>query len=317
MVYATTWSRDDIIHAMKAAHYKCSLNDTDVSGVKIAEIKSIKAKDTYDCEVLVWSNKEAFHEEYFKRFPDLKMFVLWGTDDDLIDESLFAKNNVIVKKNNFYATEALAEYILAFYIAKMQHRDWQAYVIRHGETEWNSKGILQGRKNSPLSQKGRGHAKKMADHLKKSGIKRIYVSPLGRAQETAAVIAKKIGASVTVVPEFAEMHFGAFEGKDKRQIEDLFADFFEQRKKSTSHKLLVPYPAGESYYDVYLRVLQPLLRIIAKAEPFIIVGHESVNRMLKGIMLEQELEQMVGSRQKNNEIIKVNIAQSSEQVTTL
>jgi probable phosphoglycerate mutase len=191
------------------------------------------------------------------------------------------------------------------------------YIVRHGETEWNKRGILQGSKDSPLSAAGQEHALNVARYLQESSVKRIYASPLGRAQETAKVIADQTGAQVTVVPEFAEMNFGICEGRAKRDAEKMFADFFEQRKRSASYKLLVAYPSGESYHDVYLRVLRPLQQIMARSESCIIVGHESVNRMLRGVMLGQELEQMIHTRQKNNEVVDIDLERSKESVITV
>ena len=61
------------------------------------------------------------------------------------------------------------------------------YIIRHGETEWNLKGIHQGHKNSELTQKGKEQASCLGQRFKDSNLvfNSIYTSDLDRALETA------------------------------------------------------------------------------------------------------------------------------------
>jgi probable phosphoglycerate mutase len=233
--------------------------------------------------------------------------------------------NVLISPKKAYLTQEAADikrHILLFYIRKAYIQSNKAlppglHIVRHGETEWNKLGLYQGSMDSPLSDKGRIHAQEMAAHFADSGIKQIYTSPLGRARQTADIIAEKIGATVTEIPLFSEMNFGIFEGKKKKAVEALFDDFYIARKHNVAFKLYMPNPGGESYFDVYLRVLQPFTRILAHGEPCIIVGHESINRMLRGIALEKPLELMVQARQKNNEVVSINLATDKEQITSL
>ena len=73
------------------------------------------------------------------------------------------------------------------------------YLVRHGESEWNREGRIQGQFNSPLTEFGVAQAKAissfLSDHLSYDQIQ-IYSSPLGRAQQTAEIIAMGINQSV-------------------------------------------------------------------------------------------------------------------------
>lgn len=184
------------------------------------------------------------------------------------------------------------------------------FLIRHGKTLWNEEGTYQGTLDSSLSETGRAQALRIADFLSSRGISRMYVSPLGRAQETAGILREKLQCAIEVVDDFHEMDFGVFQGKPQKAIKELFADFFDERKQC---KLYTPFPDGESYYDVYLRVLHKTLAIAAENKGNIaIVGHESINRIIRGIIEDRPLEEVVHLHQKNNEVIEYRLDEDRE-----
>jgi hypothetical protein len=76
-------------------------------------------------------------------------------------------------------------------------RDRVIYLLRHGETAWNTAGRYQGHKDSPLTDRGREQAASFGRTLAKVAGNlfsplRTYVSPLGRAQETADIVAQHV-----------------------------------------------------------------------------------------------------------------------------
>lgn len=86
-------------------------------------------------------------------------------------------------------------------------------LIRHGETDWNAGGLLQGLSDVPLNRRGRGQARHAGRMLADRGWQRVYSSPLGRAMGTAQIIADECGlTSPLEVPGFVERDFGRFEG---------------------------------------------------------------------------------------------------------
>lgn len=107
------------------------------------------------------------------------------------------------------------------------------YVIRHGETDWNAEGKLQGRTNIPLNEKGRELARLTAKGLADVNFTRIYTSPLDRARETAMIIKGDRDIPVIEEERIQEISFGIYEGyhcmKDKYDIPDPeFAFFFSK-----------------------------------------------------------------------------------------
>lgn len=68
------------------------------------------------------------------------------------------------------------------------------YLVRHGESEANSRGAIQGHSDSPLSEKGRSHAAAAGAQLAEWGVDLVYASPLARAADTGRAIAAACGA---------------------------------------------------------------------------------------------------------------------------
>ncbi len=85
--------------------------------------------------------------------------------------------------------------------------------MRHGETEHNASGIIQGSHNSPLNKKGYQQAQGTAKRLKDSGISKIISSDLGRAQETAEIVARELGLDIEYWSELREADAGEITGQ--------------------------------------------------------------------------------------------------------
>lgn len=191
------------------------------------------------------------------------------------------------------------------------------YIIRHGQTVWNESDLFQGRLDSPLTKKGIQDAQKIADYLKDKQINIIFTSPLGRAKQTAKIIASQTKVKIIVTADFKEMSFGIFEGKKQEVVKKLFKEFFTKRSEDKFYKLYEPYPEGESYFGVFLRIVKSLTEILSRYQNFAIVGHEGINRIIRGIIREMPLEEMVSLRQKNNEIISINFHTLEEIVVSV
>jgi broad specificity phosphatase PhoE len=86
-------------------------------------------------------------------------------------------------------------------------------LVRHGTTEWMEQKKLHGIKDSPLSLRGKGEAALTARFLSSNRYDAFYTSPLGRAVETAEIIAETIGISPKSLDGLTERNFGIMEGK--------------------------------------------------------------------------------------------------------
>jgi 2,3-bisphosphoglycerate-dependent phosphoglycerate mutase len=85
-------------------------------------------------------------------------------------------------------------------------------LVRHGETDWNADGRLQGHTDRPLSEFGRRQARRLAEELADEEIAAIYSSDLARARETAEIVGERLGLPVALDPELREKDWGTWEG---------------------------------------------------------------------------------------------------------
>ena len=85
-------------------------------------------------------------------------------------------------------------------------------LVRHGETDWNAEGRLQGHTDRPLSDYGRGQARRLAGELEGEELEAIYSSDLARARETAEIVGERLGLPVVLDPDLREKDWGNWEG---------------------------------------------------------------------------------------------------------
>lgn len=85
--------------------------------------------------------------------------------------------------------------------------------IRHGQTDWNREGLLQGSSDIPLNETGREQARDAVMTVRSRPWDAVVSSPLRRARETAQIIAAGLGVELgAAYPELAERDYGALEG---------------------------------------------------------------------------------------------------------
>ena len=98
------------------------------------------------------------------------------------------------------------------------------YLARHGQDMDNAKGILNGRRDELLSEKGIEQANEVATKIKESGIHfdHVYSSPLQRAHKTAEIITDTLGTKKPeVLEDLIERDFGIMTGKPQSTIKDV------------------------------------------------------------------------------------------------
>ena len=99
-------------------------------------------------------------------------------------------------------------------------------LIRHGETDWNLRGLTQGSTDIPLNELGREQARITGGFLASEAWDAIYASDLSRARETARIIGESIGLSeVTSDHRLRERSFGEAEGMDSSERKRRFPDW--------------------------------------------------------------------------------------------
>lgn len=120
------------------------------------------------------------------------------------------------------------------------------YLVRHGETDWNKKDIIQGQIDIPLNKKGESQAIEMASKLERIHFDAIFSSDLARAKHTAERIAAKRRLTVKTTKALRERYFGKFQGKKfpkernmKKMIEGLIKKSKTQSEKPETDDLII------------------------------------------------------------------------------
>lgn len=153
------------------------------------------------------------------------------------------------------------------------------YLIRHGETDWNAEGRLQGGRDIPLNDFGRVQAEEAGQKLREldplAQDLAFLCSPMSRARETMEILRRSIGLHPTtyrVDERLRELTFGEWEGRTWRQVRA--ADPDRARAREQNKWSYVP-PGGESYQMLMERIM-PVLRDIER--PTAVVSHGGVMR---------------------------------------
>ena len=93
------------------------------------------------------------------------------------------------------------------------------FLVRHGQTEWNLQGRLQGHRDSPLTAAGRAQAHSTREALAEETIHIAYASPLKRAWETLSIIVAGRGIETIACDSLKEIRLGPWEGKTRAETE--------------------------------------------------------------------------------------------------
>lgn len=157
------------------------------------------------------------------------------------------------------------------------------YLVRHGRTEWNEQGLLQGGGNSPLTKQGIESAKLTGKALAKIPFVAAYSSMLQRAIETAEYILENTNTPLFCHSGLNELFFGSWEGRSVEEL-SLLPEFRQMRKKPGEY--LAQSNQGETYDKLAKRVLTTLHDIISKYSSgnILIVSHGHTLRMLLALL---------------------------------
>jgi 2,3-bisphosphoglycerate-dependent phosphoglycerate mutase len=137
-------------------------------------------------------------------------------------------------------------------------------IARHGETDWNTAGILQGWMDVPVNVKGRAQAVELADNVSGGRFQVVFTSPLSRASETAHIVAERLGLPPPATHDgLKERNFGLVQGRPKAELAATQPNLYREILRRNP---ACEFEQGESMDDFADRVLDSL-RDIARQHP--------------------------------------------------
>ncbi|MEX0995334.1 MAG: histidine phosphatase family protein [Balneolaceae bacterium] len=179
------------------------------------------------------------------------------------------------------------------------------FVIRHGETDYNFRGRLQGRNiDAPLNQTGQQQAEAIGEYLKLYQIDKVVSSSLLRSRQTAELIQQHFKLDLTVEPDLDEMDFGDFEGREYQSIKEQIGDV-QQRWQSGDFDY--PIPGGESPSQVFDRANRAARNQLDNhpGQNIVFIVHGRLIRILLSNWLEIGLNNMQQIEHRNGSINQV------------
>lgn len=159
------------------------------------------------------------------------------------------------------------------------------YITRHGETQWNTQGRMQGWNDSPLTELGIKQAEWLRDRIKDLNIDVIYSSPTGRAYNTAEIVKGHRDLEVIKDDAFREIGLGKWEGLNQEEIKELSSE--QHYNFWNAPHLYKPDEDSETFEMLRERVTPAVMNIVEKhkGKNVLIVTHTMT---LKALMTALE-----------------------------
>jgi probable phosphoglycerate mutase len=179
------------------------------------------------------------------------------------------------------------------------------FLIRHGQTDWNLKGKIQGSCDIELNHTGIKQAEELSNKILEERYKfsKIYSSLQSRAVKTAEILSRSTNLDYIPIEGIEEMNLGEWEGlswaevKEKYPIE--YENWYINRRYTKT-------PRGESYQDMLERVLATIHKIIKENfEDVVIVTHSAVIMSIQCHITNTPFDEMIKFITDNTSITEV------------
>ncbi|GAB4284649.1 MAG: histidine phosphatase family protein [Roseovarius sp.] len=166
----------------------------------------------------------------------------------------------------------------------------ELWVLRHGQTEWNAEGRMQGRLDSPLTALGLAQARAQNAILRRelsgrTGAVTCLASPSGRAWRTAEIAIRGLDLTIAPDPDLQEIDMGAWQGCRLTEIRAALPD----AAAADPHLWKFDAPGGERLVDMVARVERLLGRL---SGPTVLVTHGVTSRVLRSLALGRPVREM-------------------------
>ena len=174
-------------------------------------------------------------------------------------------------------------------------------IVRHAETQWNKKKIIQGKFDSPVTYKGYRQIDALLSSIENLDITKIVCSPSGRTYTTAKLVAKKFNCDIQKDTRLQEQNFGNLEGVQFDLISRNYPDLAECILSGEPWYID---PNSESSKEVFKRVYSCLLSLVENNNP------QTICVVTHGLVIQSLIWHLLGE-QPTNDIKKYSHANCS------
>ncbi len=181
------------------------------------------------------------------------------------------------------------------------------HLVRHGQTDWNKQGRMQGQSDIPLNATGLRQADAAAAVLNGRPIGAVIASDLCRARQTAEPIAAGAGVKLTLEPALRERSFGDVEGRLEAEVNQQLEGRFLERWADPDFT----FDGGETRRQLYQRVgafLHDLLTSPPQGE-IVLVAHGGTLQVARGFLEQIPVERLSEWHSGNGEVTTLTVRQ--------
>ena len=179
------------------------------------------------------------------------------------------------------------------------------FLIRHGQTDWNLEGKIQGSCDIELNHTGIKQAEELSNKILEEGYKfsKIYSSLQRRAVKTAEILSLATNLDYISIEGLEEMNLGKWEGLSWTDVKEKYQMEYEQWYINRRYTRT---PRGESYQDLLERVLAVIHKIINEnCEDVVIVTHSAVIMSIQCYVTNTPFDEMMKFKTENTSITEL------------
>ena len=154
------------------------------------------------------------------------------------------------------------------------------FLFRHGETDWNREGRLQGHTDTPLNATGLAQAQALVERLRPHRLEAVMSSDLARAWTTGQIVAEGLGIPLIREPGLREARIGEAEGLFWPEVKSRFGEALTERWFTDDD---AAFPGGETGLETRSRGLAALRRFVAE-QPYRRIGVSTHGAMVRQLM---------------------------------
>ncbi|AGX44410.1 histidine phosphatase family protein [Clostridium saccharobutylicum] len=179
------------------------------------------------------------------------------------------------------------------------------YLTRHGQTDWNIKGKIQGSCDIELNDTGIIQAEELGNTVleNKYEFSKIYSSPQKRAIKTAEILSKVTNVEYIPIEGLEEINLGEWEGLSWVEVKEKYP--IEYDEWYINRRYTKP-PKGEAYQDMLQRVLTSMHKIINENnDDVVIVTHSAVIMCIQCYLTNTPFNEMTKFKTDNTSITEI------------
>ncbi len=171
------------------------------------------------------------------------------------------------------------------------------YLMRHGQTDWNASGKLQGKTDTALNEIGVSQVHNASLKLVREQIETIYASDLKRAKKSADIASNVLDLPVHYTKRLREMCFGKAEGMKKNDIQAVFPYIYQAFNDiKNPERYAISYPGGETIGEVQQRFMKLINKLFEEGrERVLLVTHGMLIRIFTETCLKKTIRLENGS----------------------